>query len=1064
MKDLNNNIENKINKNNKEQKEKEKENNKKILLSRLTDSQKKEIIYNYKISIKFKTLKDNKKKKIKILQSKGCNLDELTYSIDNLFKKGKKKKLKIDNERNIVEEIFPNEKKSKTRIHNTNTNITNNNIFGNHHIINKPRRLITSYSNINVLCPNKRKKTAKNTIKSKINTFEFIKKIKKRFSPSKKLIFNTHINDNYENENNNILEQNNIKNIINDYIKIKRKERKENEIKNKEKINKENLKKYHNFLKLQENIRDSLINDNNKKRNEEEKEKFDEGKIDIFDSTNKSSIFNEREYYIDCYEAKNIYNDSFKNINIYNDKNNLCRSYESNINLNNISNNINKEKNQFCNNFLEKNALKKKGNNILNKIHLLNRKNISIKKFNKNEYKYKEFIKKVIFILTTNIKRKSFILLRYYNSIIIFNNFIERILKIIKSSSFDLLKQNINKKHIIINFVKIINKKYIKQKFDNIKFYACFKKFLFFFQKIKNIYIKKAFFNFILLLKKKNNKIINNNDIDIYKKEEIKTTNTNKLDDKENAKNNDIKFSNKNNNNKNKINIIDNDENIQIIIGDEKDGLILNEKNENENKNENKSNGQFLNNAFFHNKEIFKNLRYEDEDDFFAEDTKMENLAEKVENFKNNDNSKKNEENKIKNCFDKLPKNIRDNIENELTEQIIKEIIDIEINNKDKIIKKKIPINEFNKKHKENASNINLNNTNSNNNSQIDSSSLDNSINNSLLKKSIGEIKEGRKLNKYYQKKFPIFLKMIENNINMNYNEIINNLKKPLIIDEEKYLNKLSDLLYKKNNINNNNTDFDFNNELNENENENENKNIINEQRNSFLNKFNIPYYNKNLINKQFVDEKILKEFNIKNEIMNKKSNEETINGYKYDAILNKCVYDSVNEIIEKRRMYGNIGKPILWSDRNLIIKYKYDESKYSKNNFIKEIIKELKEIINKKIGLIPENYDYMSLENLISDREKKFNKNIHDDLIENEEKDNNIDLIITASLMNISKLIMDQLIEEVIQVLNLIEESRRYPSKFGAKSIYSFENEDIPIFGLGIKNDFEDEDDYIMQ
>ena len=460
-------------------------------------------------------------------------------------------------------------------------------------------------------------------------------------------------------------------------------------------------------------------------------------------------------------------------------------------------------------------------------------------------------------------------------------------------------------------------------------------------------------------------------------------------------------------------------------------------------------------------------MRYEEEDDFFAEDSQKEEKEEILKSINNElqldikDTKEEFEKNNfIQNYFNKVPKKIKDNIEKELTEEIIKEIIDIEIKDKSQIIPKKAPINEFNKKHKETNININNNNSNSNsnsnNNSQLDSS-IDNSMNVSLLKKSIGEIKEWRQLNRYYTKKFPVFLKMIEKNIKANYINIINNLKKPLIIDEEKYLNEVSELLNKKNNNNNNNIDLDFN---------NDNEDEINEQKgNMLLYRFKVPYTNKDLIKTKFIDEKILKEFNTKNELesMNEKSNDETINASKYDKFLNKCVYDSVNEIIEKRRIYGHLGIPVLWSDRNKIIKYKYDESNYSKKMFIKEIINELKEIINKKIGLIPENYDYMSLENLISDRERKFNKNIYDDLIENEEKDNNIDLVISASLMNISKAIMEQLIEEVIQIFNLVDQSRKNPSKFGAKSIYSYDFEDMPIFSYGSKNDL-DEDNYIIQ
>ena len=458
-------------------------------------------------------------------------------------------------------------------------------------------------------------------------------------------------------------------------------------------------------------------------------------------------------------------------------------------------------------------------------------------------------------------------------------------------------------------------------------------------------------------------------------------------------------------------------------------------------------------------------MRYDEEDDFFAEDSQKEE-KEEILNSINNElqldikDIKEDFENNniIQNYFNKIPKNIKDNIKKELTEEIIKEIIDIEIKNKSEIIPKKSPINEFNKKHKETNININNNNSNSNsnNNSQLDSS-IDNPLNVSLLKKSIGEIKEWKQLNRYYTKKFPVFLKMIEKYIRTNYISIINNLKKPLIIDEEKYINEVSELLIKKNNINNNkNIDLDFN---------NDNEDEINEQKDNILYRFNVPYTNKDLIKTKFIDEKILKDFNTKNdlELMNEKSNDETINASKYDKFLNKCVYDSVNEIIEKRRIYGHLGIPVLWSDRNKIIKYKYDESNYSKKMFIKEIIDELIEIINKKIGLIPENYDYMSLENLISDRERKFNKNIRNDLIENEEKDNNIDLVISASLMNISKAIMDQLIEEVIQIFNLVDQSRKNPSKFGAKSIYSYDFEDMPIFSYGSKNDL-DEDNYIIQ
>ena len=376
----------------------EKENNKILLLNRLSDLHKKDLLYNYQNSTKHETLKNDIQKKIQKLQLGGYNIEELPCSLDNLLSKQKKKKINLNKERNFLREIMNTN--TNNNIHNNNDNNTKGsknkikkldciNNIDNRRSYHKSKRLFTSYSNVNIIHQDKRKKTPISSIKSKIDTFEFINKIKKRISPDKKIIFNTHINNNSLNKDCDILESSNIKHIITDYIKIKRKERKENEIKKKERKNKENLKKYNNFLKLQENIKDSILN---KKKNEEEKEKekeCDEQKIEIFDSTNKSSIFNEKEYYINCYEAQNIYKDNYKNINCNsnpncnNEKNTLCESLEFHTNLNRIRYRKIKTKNQFCNNYLIKNDNEGKYAKLFNKKHI---SNILLKKnSNKNK-------------------------------------------------------------------------------------------------------------------------------------------------------------------------------------------------------------------------------------------------------------------------------------------------------------------------------------------------------------------------------------------------------------------------------------------------------------------------------------------------------------------------------------------------------------------------------------------------------------------------------------------------------------------------------------------------------
>ena len=263
--------------------------NKKILLNKLTDLQKKEIFFNFKKNInrnKEKYFKENVQKKIEVLHATGCNLDEIFNNnlyniiIGDKERNKNKNKTNIHNKRHFLKDIIINSHEIKNRANNI-----------RHNTYNHKGMLFTSYSNINILSNNKKLKAPLRAIKSKINTFEFINKIKKRISPEKKIIFHTKNNNNknidFENENN--FKQNNFKNIIVNYIKIKRKERKDNEIKKKEKINKENLKKYENFIKLQENIKDSML-----KKNELEEEKDEGKKIQIFD--NISTAMKHKEY------------------------------------------------------------------------------------------------------------------------------------------------------------------------------------------------------------------------------------------------------------------------------------------------------------------------------------------------------------------------------------------------------------------------------------------------------------------------------------------------------------------------------------------------------------------------------------------------------------------------------------------------------------------------------------------------------------------------------------------------------------------------------------------------
>ena len=187
-----------------------------------------------------------------------------------------------------------------------------------------------------------------------------------------------------------------------------------------------------------------------------------------------------------------------------------------------------------------------------------------------------------------------------------------------------------------------------------------------------------------------------------------------------------------------------------------------------------------------------------------------------------------------------------------------------------------------------NNKNINLVN---NNDSYQTISSVNNSqseavLNNSIFMRTIDEIKKEKTLNLYNEKISPLLIKKIEDNIVKNYENIINNLKIPLKIDEAKMINGL----------------------------------MLKDRSLSISSK--IRFCNENITNVKFVEENILNDFDkIDKEI---RINDNIITDNYYDKILNKCVYDTSNELIEKQRQYGIIGEPLPWSIRTKEIDYKY--------------------------------------------------------------------------------------------------------------------------------------------
>ena len=417
------------------------------------------------------------------------------------------------------------------------------------------------------------------------------------------------------------------------------------------------------------------------------------------------------------------------------------------------------------------------------------------------------------------------------------------------------------------------------------------------------------------------------------------------------------------------------------------------------------------------------NLRYNENTEVIEVNLNRDKEKEKI-NFINEKGEKKNK------IFSRLSNDLIQKLCENLSEEIISTILSTEIKEKKKsLFKKKKEINaSLNNSTaslivSQNSMSIgshspgrnypsNKNgNLVSNNDSYQTISSVNNSqseaiLNNSIFMRTLEEIKKEKFLNLYNNKIAPSLIDKIENSIDKNYEKIINNLKIPLKIDEAKMINGL----------------------------------MLKDKSLSISSR--IRFCNENITNVKFVEEKLLNDFDeIDKEI---RSNDNIINDNYYDKILNKCVYDTTNELIEKQRKYGIIGEPLFWSIRTKDIDYKYkNRDKYSKTLFVNKIIKEIKKIIDTKMGLIAENYEYLDMDQLNQDRDRKFMDSITNELKDGEDYYQIFETQETYVKLSLSRIIMDQLLNEIVEILEHVQYSRKEPDKYQSKSIYACE--DIP-------------------
>ena len=179
--------------------------------------------------------------------------------------------------------------------------------------------------------------------------------------------------------------------------------------------------------------------------------------------------------------------------------------------------------------------------------------------------------------------------------------------------------------------------------------------------------------------------------------------------------------------------------------------------------------------------------------------------------------------------------------------------------------------------------------------------------------------------------------------------------------------------------------------------------------------------------------EKIIRKFEKINRRIRMKYNRDNINE-NYDLFLNLNLIDTAIELINKERLYGEIGEPFAFNSlrtRSIGFKYQVNDSKKLVNYVQKNLI----EFINNPIFLINDN--------TVNTDEKNIIKYFKKDLKDNEEQWQDMEIVETQSKLEVTELILDQLYNEVIEILEHVQLSRKRPELYQEKSIYACE--DIP-------------------
>ena len=401
--------------------------------------------------------------------------------------------------------------------------------------------------------------------------------------------------------------------------------------------------------------------------------------------------------------------------------------------------------------------------------------------------------------------------------------------------------------------------------------------------------------------------------------------------------------------------------------------------------------------------------------------------------------------------FDKLFKDSfnLNNFIDKLTEDIIKNICNTEIKQKNKLLPNKL--NNNNELNINSSLKLNQNSSSENNNNNkndinlklntdlislgiehFNSNNSNTSLNNSLIfsssiysvfNKTILEKKKDLKENFFFDKIFPKILKIIKDELIEKYKIIYDYIISPVKIKEEDFLVTLKI----------------------------EDTETV------------IKHYKKELF-KEKIDEILNKKILLNklnqttNEIRNKYCLETEII---YGKILNECIVDSLLELINKVKLSYNIkGNKFIFNENDEYLLNELKMNLIDENKFSNYICKSLFSLLKVKLGQRQNELDLINEDKIKEKNEIKLYKEIKEEILEKDKEIlNNYKLEETKIKFDISEYIFNILIQETVDILDNIQNGRKYLKYDFNSSIFQNDDDMVEIYN---NNYGESEDDII--